>query len=191
MLDPMLKFQQWWQQAICDSPLQQKSAVCISTIDELGYPASRFVDLKAVDDQGLVFCTYMDSSKGKQLSANPKVGLTAWWDHLGYQIRVVGTAEEIEQRQAETYWQTRNRDAQMTTRVFAQSQPLATEAELEERIREYAATAPDVIAKPDNWGGYRVKPISIEFLTFKASRLHLRELYQMREGQWSKGLLQP
>jgi len=191
MQEPMAKFQQWWREALQDSPLKQKSAVCVSTLDDLGYPASRFVDLKAVDERGLVFCSYLNSNKGKQISADPKVALTAWWDHMGYQIRVLGDATEISLQDAQSYWQSRHRAAQITTCAFVQSQPLEHEAELERRSALYGLTAPEVITKPENWGGYRINPVSIEFLTFRDSRLHLREYYQKQDEQWCKTLLQP
>lgn len=81
---PIEKFESWWQEALADSPLQQKSAVCVSTIDEYGFPAARFVDLKSVTEAGFVFCSYFDSAKGKQIARNAKTAMTVWWDHLGY-----------------------------------------------------------------------------------------------------------
>ena len=192
MDSPIDKFESWWQEALVDSPLQQKSAVCISTIDENGFPAGRFVDLKSIGESGFVFCTYFDSVKSKHIERNHKTAMTAWWDHVGYQVRVVGTADVITAAEADRFWETRNRSAQLTTTAFEQSQPMASEIELTARLKEASARlAGQQVPRPENWGGYCIKPVSIEFLTFRESRLHLRELFENKDSGWIKQLLQP
>lgn len=190
--NPIEKFQQWWKKALANTPLKQKSAVCISTIDEMGFPSGRFVDLKSVSDSGFVFCTYLDSVKGKDIFRNPKVGMTVWWDHVGYQVRVVGVAEPIDEAEAAKYWRARSRSAQLTTTAFEQSQLLASEEELDLKIKQAAIQFDGAeIPRPTNWGGFRVMPRAVEFLSFEESRLHLRELYRKEGDVWTKRLLQP
>ncbi len=192
MENPIEKFQVWWNQALLNSPLQQKSAICISTIDENGFPSGRFVDLKSADKDGFVFCTYLDSDKGKHIQQNPKIAMTAWWDHVGYQVRVIGEAEAVSNDDAIIFWTTRKRSAQLTTTAFQQSKPLANQQELATRMQSISAEFADKeIPKPENWGGFCIKPLSIEFLTFAESRLHLRELYKRNGEGWTKSLLQP
>lgn len=192
MVDPVNKFNTLWEHALLDTPLKQKSAVCVSTINEDGFPESRFVDLKAVSESGLVFCTYLDSNKGNDIRRNPKVSLTVWWDHIGIQIRAVGVAQQISEEVASKYWQTRSRNAQLTTMSFNQSKALSSESELIAKFDQIKEEMEgNTVPKPKNWGGYTIKPLSIEFLTFKESRLHLRELYKNTDGQWNKTLLQP
>ena len=192
MEDPILKFKHCWQRACQDSPLRQKSAVCISTINQDGFPEGRFVDLKALDEQGFVFCTNLDSSKGKHIQFNAKVAMSCWWDHIGLQVRVVGYAEPICEQAATAFWQSRNKEAQMATLCCQQSKELKSESQLFERfaaVSEKHTSA--AIPKPSNWGGFVVRPVSIEFLTFRESRLHLRELFRLNDKQWQKSLLQP
>jgi pyridoxamine 5'-phosphate oxidase len=192
MDNPISKFERWWQQALADSPLQQKSAVCVCTIDENGFPAGRFVDLKSVSDSGFVFCTYFDSAKGKHIAREPKTAMTIWWDHVGYQIRVVGSAQVITDAEADCCWQSRSRSAQVITTAFEQSEVLNSESDLITRLEAASTQLADrPVARPNNWGGYRIKPISIEFLTFQESRLHLRELFEYKNNGWFKQLLQP
>nr|WP_314861698.1 pyridoxamine 5'-phosphate oxidase family protein [uncultured Undibacterium sp.] len=78
MENPFEKFNTWWKSALTDSPLKQKNAVCISTIDSNGYPSGRFVDLKAVNELGFTFCTYLSSAKGEHINENAKIALTLW-----------------------------------------------------------------------------------------------------------------
>ncbi|MEL6379002.1 MAG: pyridoxamine 5'-phosphate oxidase family protein, partial [Pseudomonadota bacterium] len=133
--NPIAKFQHWWQLAIVDTPLKHKNPVCVSTIDRDGYPNGRFVDLKTASDTGFVFCTDLDSSKGIELAENPKIALTIWWDHVGFQIRIKGTAKTINKREADNFWSTRLRDAKITTSSFQQSQLLANLNELSESLK--------------------------------------------------------
>lgn len=192
MNNPIEKFNDFWQQALLDSPLQQKSAVCVSTINAEGFPESRFVDLKQVDEQGFVFCTYYDSNKGQEISRNPKVSLSVWWDHIGQQVRVVGLAEQISEQAAIQFWQTRSRSAQLTTLSCEQSQPLSSQSALVEQFDKTQQTFEGKeVTKPQNWGGYRIRPVSIEFLAFAESRLHLRTRFTKKNDVWTKMLLQP
>ena len=192
MDSPINKFKVWWQESQVYSPLNQKNAVCVSTIDESGFPSGRFVDLKAVSDKGFVFCTYLDSAKGKQISHNPKSAMTFWWDHVGYQVRVIGHAEEIPEVEADSFWETRTRSAQLTTTAFDQSAPLESESILATRLEKASVEFEgQSVPRPKNWGGYIVKPVSIEFLTFRESRLHLRELYEYTDNYWNKQFVQP
>lgn len=192
MENPIEKFNIWWRQALSNSPLKQQSAVCVSTINQDGFPESRFVDLKQVDEDGFVFCSYLDSAKGKQIAANPKISLAAWWDHLGYQVRVVGNAVAISDVLADRFWTTRSRSAKLTTSSFRQSQPLEEESLLQKRFEALAdKMRGQDIPRPNNWGGYLLSAKSIEFLTFKENRLHLRELFIQVDKQWAKSLLQP
>jgi pyridoxamine 5'-phosphate oxidase len=192
MENPIEKFQLWWKSALLNSPLQQKSAVCISTIDENGFPNGRFVDLKSADENGFTFCTYLDSAKGKQIQINAKTAMSVWWDHVGYQVRVIGEAAAISEFEADAIWQTRKRSAQLTTTAFHQSQPMLGLNELESRFKsvENKFTGLEV-PRPANWSGYCIRPISIEFLTFTESRLHIRELYSRAGHDWTKSYLQP
>ncbi|MBQ4812829.1 pyridoxal 5'-phosphate synthase [Pseudoalteromonas luteoviolacea] len=192
MSNPIDQFLKWWERACVDSPLRQRSAVCVSTIDRDGFPAARFVDLKSVSNEGIVFCTYLDSAKGKEINHCNKVALTAWWDHVGYQVRVTGRAYPLSEEVADRYWKTRTRDAQITTHVCEQSQPLKDPQDLYAKVEEYTqldTSEPSV--KPTNWGGYAIEAHRIEFLTFKEDRLHLRELFTLNSGVWSKSYLQP
>lgn len=192
MSNPIIKFKSCWDRAKSNSKLKYPSAVCVSTIDEHGFPSGRFVDLKSVNDSGFIFCTNLDSQKGNDIQRNPKVGLTFWWEVIGYQIRVNGLASQIPSTIAEKYWKTRSRDAQITTLSCKQSQLLLSELDLYKQFEEVKHNIGDMqIPKPENWGGFIVKPMSIEFLTFKESRLHIRELFISTGDKWEISLLQP
>lgn len=193
MESPLVRFKVWWKLAYVDSPLKQKNAICLSTLNTDGFPSGRFVDLKAVDEEGFTICTYLDSRKGHDIALSPKVGMTTWWDHVGYQIRITGFAKQIPETEAVKHWATRTRDAQLTTLSCKQSQVLESEEWLKHQLalvkKQYQGRE---IPKPEAWGGYKIKPVSIEFLAFTDTRLHKRELFEVdADGAWQMKLLQP
>ncbi|WP_440053152.1 pyridoxine/pyridoxamine 5'-phosphate oxidase [Pseudoalteromonas sp. T1lg65] len=185
------KFNEIWLQAKENTPLMHKSAICISTIDREGFPQARFVDLKSVSSEGFVFCTAYNSAKGQEISLNPKVALTVWWDHIGYQVRVVGTAEKISEELALEYWQSRSLDAKTVSLTFEQSQVWNELTTLEEHFDANLKTSKSSLDKPAQWGGYIIKPISVEFLKFHENRLHERTKYVKNKSSWDTTILQP
>lgn len=190
--DVIQHFNSWWEYARQNSPLKHKAAVCISTIDPAGFPDGRFVALKEVTDRGFVFCSSFDSVKGASLSANPNIAMTIWWDHIERQIRVKGTAETVSGSDSDRYWAARSRDAQLTTWASAQSSPLEDASILQEnltRVRKDFEGVP--VSRPENWGGYLIVPIAVEFLEFSDDRLHKRVLYAKVDAGWNKTILQP
>tara|TARA_A200000159_G_C7331511_1_gene343157 strand:- start:1680 stop:2261 length:582 start_codon:yes stop_codon:yes gene_type:complete len=183
---------QIWENAKTNSPLTQKSAVCVSTIDSAGFPQSRFVDLKEVDQRGFTFCTSYNSAKGSELSQNPKVALLAWWDHIGCQIRVVGKAVTISNELADKFWFSRSKKARVATTFFRQSEIWDSSVSMENQYSATLAASPESIVRPSSWGGYTVVPNSIEILKFRDSRVHIREQYVRDNGSpWKMQLLQP
>lgn len=192
MICPIKKFKLCWEEAKSHSKLKYPSAMCVSTMDQHGFPSGRFVDLKSVEDNGFIFCTNLDSEKVRDIQHHSKVALTFWWEAIGYQVRVRGHASEIPRSTAEKYWQTRSREAQITTLICQQSQPLLPDQNLSRQLEEAKQNLADKpILMPENWGGFIVKPILIEFLTFKENRLHTRERYTSHDDVWVKERLQP
>ncbi|NJO98888.1 MAG: pyridoxamine 5'-phosphate oxidase [Pleurocapsa sp. CRU_1_2] len=190
--DPIQIFQNWYAEATQNSPLQHPKAVCVSTINPEGIPEARFVALKAVSTKGFTFCSSLNSAKSIAIALNSYVALTFWWDHIERQVRVKGTAKRISDEDADKYFQERHRDAQLTSVVSEQSALLENSAQLEQKLHEVKKQLENrEIPRPDNWGGYCIKPISIEFLRFQTNRFHNRLLFTFNEDKWSKQLLQP
>ena len=192
MHSPVAVFKEFWREAMSKGLLKHRNAVCISTVDAEGYPSSRFVDLKEAEESGFVFCTHLNSSKAMDIKRNPKAGMTMWWEHVAIQIRIRGLCEPISESEADAHWASRVRDAQIASVTFQQSQPLAR---LDLLAKEYSHAVAKheggAIARPPNWGGFRLRPEYIEFLEFKESRLHHRTVYALAAGQWHMSFLQP
>jgi pyridoxamine 5'-phosphate oxidase len=188
--DPIGLFQQWLAEAHSTARLSHPAAFCLSTVDERGYPDARYVDLKKVGDEGFLFGTRLDSPKAKAILRNPRVSMTFWWDRLGRQVRIVGTAIRASNEEAVALFQERSYKARVVSMVSTQSAPLSDPAELRERFGSALRTG--VPFRPEHWGAFWIQPVRIEFLRFEESRLHERCVY-VRDGRagWVSGYLQP
>lgn len=190
--DPIDLFREWHRHACSSRHLAHPNAMCVSTTDADGMPHARFVDLKVVRSDGFVFCTSLSSPKAQQLAARPNVSLTFWWDHVGRQVRVLGTPVRLSAEEADRFFAERTRDAQLASWAYDQSTPLLPNETLPGRaaaIRERFGNG--AVPRPPEWGGYVVLPRRIEFLIFSVDRVHERRLYQLQDSRWVSSELQP
>jgi pyridoxamine 5'-phosphate oxidase len=192
LTNPLNLFREWHASASESSTLSRPDAMCVSTVDPDGNPQARFVDLKAVRDDGVIFCTSFESPKAAHIAMNPRVALTIWWDHIGRQIRLLGTAHRIPDAEADEFFRARSREGQLATWAFDQSARMpenVSHAQILERVQQRFGSG--IIPRPAHWGGYAVAPYRVEFLTFNTSRVHQRLLYERYDGEWTVSELQP
>lgn len=154
----------------------EPNAMVVATVDAHGRPASRTVLCKSVDDTGITFFTNYDSAKGAELAANPYASATFPWFALGRQVHVRGPVSKVTAEATADYWSKRPRGSQLGAWASAQSQPIASRAELMRRLDEVVARFASVedIPVPPNWGGYVIAPEIVEFWQGREDRLHNR-----------------
>lgn len=194
MDNPIDKFKLLWQQAKEQASSKYANAICVSTVDVDGFPNSRFVDLKDVNHDGFIFCTDLNSPKALDIIRHPKVSLTMWWEHIGYQIRIQGICKQIPDQLADYYWETRPSGARLTTLTFNQSQKMMSIDEMTEQYHHAEQQhLNQQLLRPKHWSGFNLLPVYIEFLAFKESRLHIRTAYRHHANiqRWEKFFLQP
>jgi pyridoxamine 5'-phosphate oxidase len=189
--DPLQQFRLWMEEAIQAEALEV-NAMCLSTISKDGFPNSRIVLLKELDE-GFVFFTNYESSKGKELAASPKASLTFFWPEIERQVRVVGTIGKISEQESDTYFFSRPISSQIGAWASPQSQEIPDRTVIEnsqKRLEEEFKLNP--IQRPAHWGGYRLIPHRIEFWQGRPSRLHDRISYELEGGtNWKKVRLAP
>lgn len=175
-----------------DCGIAEINAMVVSTVDTDGAPSSRTVLCKAADDNGFVFFTNYLSRKGRALTVEPRISLLFPWHQLSRQIIVSGVAVPISRAESEAYFATRPRGAQISAWASEQSSPVASRDALEQRVHELEAkyNGRDVPC-PAFWGGYLVRPATIEFWQGRHDRLHDRLRYIAREGGWEIERLSP
>lgn len=152
--------------------------MCLTTVAD-DAPTARFVDLKAFSSEGFIFCTHLHSPKATHLGANPHTALAFWWDHVGYQVRVVGRAARITDAEADVHFAARSRDAQIASWCNAPGRPIADSASAAALARDVKQRFKGVdVPRPRFWGGFLVIPSSMEFLRFRRDRRHERLLFE-------------
>jgi pyridoxamine 5'-phosphate oxidase len=182
--DPFLAFAQWLKAAAENPVIVEANAMVLTTIgaDNTGADSlsTRTVLLKDISAGGFTFFTNYSSRKGHALELHSQVALLFPWYAMERQVSITGFAEKITRKESEDYFATRPWSSQIGAWASAQSAPLATRAELEERFAGAAAKWPEgtTVPCPPHWGGYRVTPISIEFWQGRYSRLHDRLRYE-------------
>jgi len=190
--DPLRQFDAWFDKAL-KSQLIDVNAMTLATASPGGEPAARIVLLKGVDESGFVFYSNYESAKGRDLSANPRACLLFFWAELERQVRITGAVTRTTSEESESYFHSRPFESQIGAAISDQSRTVSDRSRLEKRYAETAAKYQgSIVPRPDHWGGYRVKPETIEFWQGRTSRLHDRLLYSRQgDGSWSRSRLEP
>jgi pyridoxamine 5'-phosphate oxidase len=191
--EPMRLFAAWFEEAVRREPADP-NAMALATVDAEGVPNVRMVLLKGVDERGFVFYTNRDSTKGKELESAGKAALVFHWKSLTRQVRIRGTVESVTDEEADAYFASRARLAQIGAWASRQSAPLESRLAFEKAVALYTAKyVVGSVPRPPFWHGYRVVPKAIEFWHDRPFRLHDRVVFR-REGlggSWTKTRLYP
>lgn len=189
---PFTQFENWWKDAE-RSQIEEMNAMTLATTSNEGMADARTVLLKAFDEKGFVFFTNYNSAKSAQLDFNANCCLLFYWKELERQVRINGVAEKISVMESIDYFNSRPDGSKIGAWASPQSMVVAGKAWLKETFEYYAERFKHgEIPKPPHWGGYRVKPIRIEFWQGRPSRMHDRILYSATTtGKWTIERLAP
>jgi pyridoxamine 5'-phosphate oxidase len=190
--NPFAQFNKWWYEAL-NSDLDEVNAMTLATASAAGVPSARIVLLKAATEEGFVFFTNYNSSKGRELAENPRASLVFFWSPLERQICIEGTVEKVSSGESDEYFMSRPEGSRVGAWVSPQSTVIASRAIVEERLAQYQQEfAGGNIPRPPYWGGYIVKPAQIEFWQGRPNRLHDRIQYTLQaDGDWKIERLAP
>ncbi len=191
--DPVRLFAAWLE-AASTSESRDPTAMTLATVDPDGLPNARMVLLKGVDERGFVFYTNMESQKGRELSAHPAAALVFHWKSVNRQVRVRGPVERVTDAEADAYFASRPKQAQIGAWASKQSAPLESRLAFEKAVALYAAKyAIGEVPRPSYWSGYRIVPLQIEFWQERPFRLHDRVEFKRPgpDAAWSKTRLYP
>ena len=190
--NPIEIFRNWFNEELSLSKVSVPTACCLSTIGTDNYPNARFVSLKGLVEGNFIITGSLTSRKGIEIRNSSKVAVTFWWTETERQVRIQGNATTISNKLADKYFAERNRDSQIVSIASNQGQTLNDITELNEKYKEVEISFENQpLTRPENWGGYAVEPIRIEFLEFKPTRFHDRKLFELINGQWTQTKLQP
>jgi len=188
--NPLDQFNKWLQEAI-KNQVPEPNAMVLATVNKDGQPGARNVLLKSADDNGFIFFTNKNSDKATDLKQNSHCTLLFSWISQHRQVIVKGKAEEISREESNTYFQTRPYGSRISAWVSEQSQVIKNREELEIKVKEFMDKYPENVPMPDYWGGYLVKPESIEFWQGRPSRLHDRIRFTKKGNTWTIERISP
>ncbi len=191
--NPMEVFQKWFYEVDSNFNEGETNAMTISTVGLDGFPKSRVVLLKKYTHEGFIFYTNYESEKAKAILANPNVCLSFFWPKAERQVIIKGVAEKISSNMSDGYFESRPRGSQLGALVSHQSEVVESREVLEHELQQLEIKFEGKeIKRPEHWGGFMVKPISIEFWQGRPNRLHDRIRFSLNETyDWIMERLSP
>ena len=188
--NPFKQFEHWMNDTL-NAKVNEPTAMSVSTVGNNGYPDSRIVLLKDFSENGFTFFTNYNSNKGNSIAKNPRVGLHFFWPELERQIRITGIAVKTLDEVSDRYFYSRPVLSQVAAIVSNQSSKIPSREILQNLFDKEKEKLVTVLKRPENWGGFMVKPIKFEFWQGRESRLHDRILYEKLEDKWNISRLAP
>ena len=188
--DPLELFSDWFSNVEKIGKEIEPNAMSLAAINSENLPISRIVLLKKFDVEGFVFYTNYNSRKGKSISVNPAVCLSFFWSSVEQQVIINGVASKISGKESDTYFNSRPMGSQLGAIISNQSETIPSRKFLENKMEKLKLSSKK-LQRPKNWGGYIVKPSSIEFWQGRNNRLHDRILYERSINGWSLRRLSP
>ena len=191
-MNPLKKFEQWFDEAKAHPQILHPTAMCLSTVDQDGVVRGRMMDLRCLDLGKFVFSTHLTSQKAKDIAESANVSLTFWWDVLKKQIRIQGIASMVSEKKDDEYFGMLPRRGQVLAHVLTQGAELLDENVLHEQIGEKEQEfGSQIVTRPKSWRSYAVVPSEFEFMLLKADRLHCRERFERQADNWVAKRLHP
>ncbi len=184
--NPIRQFRTWFDEVRAHGVSEQNAiSMTLGTATKDGRPSARIVLLKSFDDRGFVFYTNYYSRKGQELNDNPRACLLFYWSELWRQVRIEGVIEKISAAESEAYFQSRPLGSKLGAWASDQSEVVGSRESLEARFAEFEKRFGSDVPRPEHWGGYRLRPNSIEFWQGRDNRLHDRLRYRLeKNGSW-------
>jgi pyridoxamine 5'-phosphate oxidase len=190
--DWLTQLRAWIDEAV-GAGILEPNAMVLATASADARPNARSVLLRGLDERGLVFFTNYDSAKGRELAANPRAAAVFPWIAMGRQVVVAGAAQRTTDEESDAYFATRPRGHQLGAAASPQSRVVPDRATLDDAVRALAERHPEgePVPRPPHWGGFRLRPESVEFWEGREDRVHDRLRYRATPEGWVLERLAP
>ena len=182
-----------WHAEATETELNDPDAVALATVDANGLPNARMVLLRGIEADSFLFYTNYESVKAAEIESSGKAAFVAHWKSIRRQIRVRGLVSKEDGPKADAYFMSRPLQSRHGAWASKQSESLSSRPELEGRVKRIAAEHGSNPKRPPFWGGYRIRPLEIEFWADGAFRLHDRFRWERPalDADWTVSRLYP
>ena len=190
--DPIELFKIWMSEAE-NKEINDPNALSLATTSKNNEPNVRMVLLKGLSEKGFIFYTNLNSPKSNDLKINPKAAMCFHWKSLQRQIRIIGSATQVNEKEADTYFNSRPYESRIGAWASDQSKTMSNREELLKKIQNFKKKYKDVknLPRPKYWSGWCLNPSSIEFWLGDQFRIHERLKYNKISNNWKKEILYP
>jgi len=190
--NPIELFKKWFKKAE-ETEINDPNAVALGTADQKNQPSVRMVLLKGLSNEGFVFYTNFNSKKGKDLKINQQASMCFHWKSLRRQVRVIGKVQQVTEKEADEYYNSRPYKNRISAWASNQSEKLESRDTFLKKIKEFEKKYPDQnkVPRPPHWSGWRIVPNEIEFWLDGEGRIHERLNYINNSSKWIKEILYP
>ena len=190
--NPFDLFKSWMAEAK-KKEIRDPTASSLATANKTGQPDVRMVLLKELSSQGFVFYTNLNSPKSLDLKENPKAAMCFHWKSFNRQIRILGSVTQVDDREADLYFDSRSYESKIGAWASDQSSPMKERSELLKKIEDFKKKYNNEknVPRPPHWSGWCLRPSSIEFWLHQDNRIHERLIYNKTANVWKKEILYP
>ncbi|MEL0186690.1 MAG: pyridoxamine 5'-phosphate oxidase [Flavobacteriaceae bacterium] len=188
--EPIKLFQIWFEELCKSNSVIEPNAMTLSTVGNENKPRNRVVLLKKFSEKGFVFYTNYKSKKGIDINNNPNVSISFFWPSFERQVIIEGICSKITNKESDKYFYSRPIDSQIGAIISDQSSEIPNRDYIENKFDSFKSDNTEIL-RPQNWGGYIINPINIEFWQGRKNRLHDRILYFKNNNSWLFKRLSP
>jgi len=188
--EPINLFKSYFLKAV-DAGQKNPDAMCISSINRKNNtPHSRFVNLKYVHSNELIFFSNYESNKAKHFISCNAVSCIFFWPSINIQIRIGGVIKKTSSLISDEHFALRSPDKNALAISSNQSSLVFSFDEVKKNFNNTLNNS-NLTVRPNYWGGYSINPNYFEFWEGGSSRLNKRKQFELDSNNWVYSILEP
>ncbi len=187
---PFIRLKKKFDEAVANAQTNVEAAVISSFNSAHNEVSSRYVNIKFIDNESLIFFSNYESKKAQDINSHDQVSVVFYWNVINTQIRIKGKISKTSLEFNKNYFKDRSVDKNALAISSNQSQTISSYEEVVKKYEKVRSSS-DLSECPEFWGGYVIKPYEIEFWKGNSFRLNKRVFYKFENNIWHHSILEP